>query len=88
MADQINTTADMLAALQTEIDEVKAVTLEPEKARLVLRGRKLQLDLAALNLQYHRLNRSSKPSSNGFGLLTGAAPDVPATNGNGTEPTK
>lgn len=82
MADQINTTADMLAALQTEIDEVKAGTLEPEKARLVLRGRKLQLDVAALNLQYHRLNRNSKPSSNGVGLLTGA----PTESTNGHEP--
>lgn len=82
MADQINTTADMLAALQSEIAAVKDGSLEPDKARIVGRFRKLQLDTAALNLQYQRLNRG-KVGNGAIGLLSGF-PEA-ATNGNSNE---
>lgn len=87
MADQINTTADMLAALQDEIAAVKDGSLEPDKARIVGRFRKLQLDTASLHLQYQRLHRGKTPSP-AIGLLSGL-PEAP-TNGNGagTEPPK
>lgn len=75
MADQINTTADMLAALQDEISAVKDGTLEPDKARIVGRFRKLQLDTATLHLQYQRLHRA-KPSPSALGLLSGTPEPV------------
>jgi len=84
MADQINTTADMLAALQDEIAAVKDGSLEPDKARIVGRFRKLQLDTASLHLQYQRLHRGKAPVA-ALNLLSGA-PMPETQNGNAAQP--
>lgn len=53
--------SDMMLALQMEIDGVKDGSLEESKARIVLKGRGLQLQLAALQLQYARLVKGRVP---------------------------
>lgn len=53
--------SEMMVALQNEIDGVKDGTLEESKARIVLKGRGLQLKLAELQLQYARLTKGRIP---------------------------
>lgn len=57
----ISTVSDMMLALQEEIDAVKAGTLDESKARIVLKGRGLQLKTAELQLQYARLTKGRIP---------------------------
>lgn len=57
----ISTVSDMMLALQEEIDSVKAGTLDESKARIVLKGRGLQLKTAELQLQYARLTKGRIP---------------------------
>lgn len=57
----ISTVSDMMLALQSEIDAVKAGTLDESKARIVLKGRGLQLKTAELQLQYSRLTKGRIP---------------------------
>lgn len=57
----ITTVSDMMLALQSEIDAVKNGTLDESKARIVLKGRGLQLKTAELQLQYARLTKGRVP---------------------------
>lgn len=57
----ISTVSDMMLALQEEIDAVKSGTLDESKARIVLKGRGLQLKTAELQLQYARLTKGRVP---------------------------
>lgn len=59
----IKTVSDMMKALQEEIEAVKAGTLSESAARMVFRGRDLQLKTATLNLQFQRLNKGVKPAT-------------------------
>lgn len=59
--DQIKSTSDMMLSLQDEINAVKNGTLTESQARVVFRGRALQLKTAELNIQYQRLHRGRKP---------------------------
>ncbi len=61
MADQIQTTSDMMAQLQTEIEAIKSGALEESKARVISRFRGLQLKTAELQLQYARLVKGRTP---------------------------
>lgn len=63
MADKnpITTVSDMMLALQNEIDSVKDGSLDESKARIVLKGRGLQLKTAELQLQYARLTKGRVP---------------------------
>lgn len=59
--NSINTVSDMMLSLQAEIDAVKDGTLDESKARIVLKGRGLQLKTAELQLQYARLTKGRVP---------------------------
>lgn len=50
-----------MLALQNEIDSVKDGSLDESKARIVLKGRALQLKTAELQLQYARLTKGRVP---------------------------
>ena len=63
--EQIKTVADMMTALQGEIEAVKAGTITESLARVVFSGRKLQIKTAELQLQYKRISRSRKPDTDG-----------------------
>ena len=71
MADQIQTVADMFRAIENEINSVKDGTLPLDTARVVQRGRALQLKCAELNLQFQRVNRSLRTPAKELNLLTG-----------------
>ncbi len=58
MADQIKTVSSMMKALQEEIEAVKAGTLSESAARIVFKGRGLQLKTAELNLQFQRMHKN------------------------------
>jgi hypothetical protein len=60
-AEQIESVADMMKAIQAEIVAVKAGKLSEAAARVVFRGRALQLKTAELSLQYARLRRGLQP---------------------------
>jgi hypothetical protein len=72
MGNQIETVRDMMSAIQEEIEQAKSGVLPVDTARVVFRGRALQLQTAQLNLQYQRLNRAPK-NTNGkeLNLITG-----------------
>lgn len=85
---QIETVRDMMSALQDEIEQVKAGTIQPQVGSLVLRGRALQIKTAQLNLQYIRLQRESEGGSKkkhpkDFNLLSGE-PQQAETEAKGT----
>jgi hypothetical protein len=63
MAKDIATISDMMRALEEEIEAVKNGTIQESAARVVLRGRALQLQAASLNIQYQRLISRNKPSN-------------------------
>ena len=73
MADQIKTVSDMFKAIQDEIDAVKGGDLPLDTARTVFRARALQINLAALNLQFQRINRAVNRKDTEVNLLTGKA---------------
>lgn len=73
MADSIKTVSDMFRAIEQEIADVKAGTLPLDTARVVQRGRSLQLKTAELNLQFQRINKSERRGDKEFNLLTGSA---------------
>ena len=68
--DQIRTVSDMFVALQKEIEDAKNGVLQLDTARVVLKGRQLQLKAAEINLQFARLNRVTKKEGE-LNLLTG-----------------
>jgi len=61
LSEKIETINDMLKALQGEIVDVKAGKLDDAKARQVRGFRALQLQCAALQLQYARLVKGRLP---------------------------
>jgi hypothetical protein len=61
VSSPISTVSDMMKALQEEIDSVKTGALDESKARIVLKGRGLQLKTAELQLQYARLTKGRVP---------------------------
>lgn len=60
MSDQIKTVSDMMKALEEEIAAVKSGAMTEGVARMVFKGRALQLNTAQLQLQHARLQRSGK----------------------------
>jgi hypothetical protein len=70
MADNIQTVSDMFRAIEEEIQAVKKGDLPLDTARVVQRGRALQLKTAELNIQYMRVNRAQRNGKE-FNLLTG-----------------
>lgn len=77
----IRTVADMFRAIQDEIDAVKNGDLPLDTARVVQRGRALQLKAAELNLQFLRINKADRSRNKGeFNLLTGNVDNVNAEN--------
>lgn len=50
-----------MLALEAEIESVKSGALDESKARIVLKGRALQLKTAELQLQYARLRKGRVP---------------------------
>jgi hypothetical protein len=53
----------MMHALQSEINDSKSGAMPESTARIVLKGRALQIELAKLQLQYARLNKGRQPDS-------------------------
>lgn len=58
---QVETVSDYMRTLEDEIAAIKSGELSENKGRVIFRGRALQLQAAALNLQYKRLNRGNSP---------------------------
>lgn len=56
----IETVSDMMAALQDEIEQVKAGTLPLDTARIVAKFRQQQLLTAQLQIMYMRAERHNK----------------------------
>jgi hypothetical protein len=79
MADSIETVRDMFKALEQEIADVKAGTLPLDTARVVQRGRSLQLKTAELNLQFMRISKAQRVPGKEFNLLTGNAVNSDST---------
>jgi|HubBroStandDraft_2_1064218.scaffolds.fasta_scaffold265137_1 hypothetical protein len=69
--DQIQTVGDMFRALEAEIRDVKAGNLPLDTARVVQRGRSLQLKAAELNLQFMRVTKAQRTGTREFNMLTG-----------------
>ncbi len=61
----VKTTADMMASLQSDIEDVRNGKISESLARVVFTGRKLQIKTAELQLQYRRLVRSKATDSDG-----------------------
>lgn len=76
MADTIKTVSDMFRAIEEEIKAVKDGQLPLDTARVVQRGRALQLKTAELNIQYMRVNKAQRNGKE-FNLLTGT-PEIAA----------
>jgi hypothetical protein len=66
------TVGDMLRKLEEEIGDVKDGVLPLDTARVVQRGRALQLKAAELNVQYARMNKAERRNGREYNLLTGA----------------
>lgn len=79
MADSIQTVGDMFRALEQEIKDVKDGKLPLETARVVQRGRSLQLKTAELSIQFQRMNKAERKQGKEFNLLTGNAVDSDIT---------
>lgn len=75
--------SDMMLALQEEIEAVKAGTLNESQARVIFKGRELQLKTAELNLKFQRLHKGIKPEQEMPMIGTGAHP----ANGHSTSET-
>jgi len=71
MSDTIKTVSDMFKAIEQEIQAVKDGLLPLDTARVVQRGRALQLKTAELNIQYMRVNKAQRGPTKEFNLLTG-----------------
>ena len=76
-SNEIRTVSDMFKAIQDEIDSVKAGQLPLDTARVVQRGRALQIKAAELNLSFMRLNKAERTRNREYSLLTGVAVDDP-----------
>jgi hypothetical protein len=74
--DRIKTVADMFRAIQEEIDAVKSGNLPLDTARVVQRGRALQLKAAELNLNFLRVSRAERSGKRELNILTGAVEDI------------
>lgn len=61
MADNIETVSGFMQALQQEIEDVKSGKLTESSARVVGKFRTIQLNAAALNLQYQRMIKGKVP---------------------------
>ena len=59
--EQIKSVNDLMASLQEEILAVKIGKLSESAARVMFRGRALQLKTVELSLQHARLRRSLQP---------------------------
>jgi len=69
--DSITTVSDMFRAIQEEIDSIKNGALTHDTARLVFRGRDLQIKTAELNLKFARVNRAMRRPDEELNVLTG-----------------
>lgn len=69
----IKTVRDMMVRLEEEIAQAKNGTLPLETARVVLKGRDLQIKAAQLNIQHARLQRhqQKRGKATDRNLLTG-----------------
>ena len=67
--NQIKSVSDMMRALQQEIEAVKDGTLAESTANVVFKGRKLQLQNAALNLQFLRMFKGGQAPAGEMLLL-------------------
>lgn len=75
--DQIKTVGDMFRAIQSEIDAIKRGDLPLDTARVVQRGRALQLKAAELNIQFLRVSRAERNNpKRELNLLTGTLQDI------------
>ena len=61
MSDNIETVSGFMASLQKEIEDVKSGKLSESTARVVAKFRNIQLNAAALNLQYQRMIKGKMP---------------------------
>ena len=61
MSDQIKHISDMMTALSKTIDDVQSGAVTESQARLIFKGRDLQLKTAALNIQFQRMEKGKKP---------------------------
>lgn len=80
MSDQIKTVSDMFRAIQAEIDDVKNGKLPLDTARVVQRGRSLQLKAAELNLQFMRVDKRQRENGKEYNLLTGSVENIASEN--------
>lgn len=55
---QVRTISDMMKVLEDEISAAKTGTMPVDVARLVLKGRALQIQTATLQLSYARMHRN------------------------------
>ena len=70
--NQINTISDLMDAIQADTEAVKSGVLDEKTGRVVLSGRRLQVKVAEIVLQAHRITRK-----NGAQLqLSASAEDV------------
>lgn len=80
MPDQIQTVGDMFRALEQEIRDVKDGKLPLDTARVVQRGRYLQLKTAELNLMNKRISRAQHGEGKEMNLLTGSVEHIAGEN--------
>ena len=73
MAEQINTISDLMDQIQQDTSDIRSGVLDETRGRTVLAGRRLQVKVAELVLQAHRLTRK-----NGAALPLSAAPEEAA----------
>ena len=69
MAEQINTISDLMDRIQQDTSDIRSGVLDETRGRTVLAGRRLQVKVAELVLQAHRLTRR-----NGAALALSATP--------------
>jgi hypothetical protein len=80
MPDQIKTVGDMFRAIEQEIQDVKDGKLPLETARVVQRGRSLQLKTAELNLQFQRMNKAERKNNREYNILSGGVEEIASEN--------
>lgn len=77
---EIKTVGDMFRAIEQEISDVKSGSLPLDTARVVQRGRSLQLKAAELNIQFQRMNKAERKNGREFNLMTGAVENIASEN--------
>lgn len=70
------TVSAMFHKLEEEIQAVKDGNLPLDTARVVQRGRALQLKTAELNIQYARMNKAERNRNREVNLLTGGTESI------------